>query len=70
MNFLRDNPEGTGCCSCRFMEEVEDDGQKSARSFGFAWFLTLGHLERWAKSHPTHLAIYNRFSAFAKKRGP
>ncbi len=70
MNFLRDNPEQTGCCSCRFMEEVEDSGETSARSFGFAWFLTLGHLERWAKSHPTHLAIYNRFSAFAKKRGP
>lgn len=70
MNFLRDSPQETGCCSCRFMEEVEGSGEISARSFGFAWFLTLGHLERWSKSHPTHLAIYNGFSAFAKRRGP
>ena len=70
MNFLRDNPEEAGCCSCRFMEEVEDSGEVSARSFGFGWFLTLGHLERWSKSHPTHLAIFNGFSAFAKRRGP
>lgn len=70
MNFLRDNPQETGCAACRFMEEVEDSGEASARSFGFAWFLTLGHLERWSKSHPTHLAIYNGFSAFAQRRGP
>ena len=69
MDYLRDHPVETGCCCCRFMNEIEVNSAPSARSFGFAWFLTLDHLERWSKSHPTHLAIYNVFSKFAAHRG-
>lgn len=61
MAFLRDNPAETGCLSCRFMDEVALDGSAQPRSFGLAWFLTLGHLEAWAHSHPTHLAIFKSF---------
>lgn len=61
MNFLRDHPEETGCCACRFMEERDEDGEKRAASFGLAMFLSLQHLEAWSKSHPTHLAIFNSF---------
>ncbi|MBA2935750.1 phenylacetaldoxime dehydratase family protein [Sphingomonas sp. CGMCC 1.13654] len=69
MDYLRDHPLESGCCACRFMTEVEKDGEPSERSFGFAWFLTLGDLERWSKSHPTHLAIYNVFSRYAQAQG-
>lgn len=61
MNFLRDHPEETGCCACRFMEERDEDGGERAASFGFAMFLSLQDLEAWSKSHPTHLAIFNSF---------
>jgi len=30
-------------------------------------FQSLGHLERWAHDHPTHLAIYARAMAERKK---
>ena len=70
MDFLRDNPGETGCVSCRFLQELDADGQPTARSFGQAMFLSLADLERWSETHPTHLAIFHRFSAFAKRRGP
>jgi aldoxime dehydratase len=61
MNFLRDHPEETGCCACRFMEERDEEGRTRSGSAGFAMFLSLQHLEAWSKSHPTHLAIFNSF---------
>lgn len=61
MNFLRDNPIETGCISCRFMNESSLQGEDLDKSFGMAFFLTIGHLEKWAKSHPTHLAIFQSF---------
>jgi len=67
MNFIRDNPIETGCISCRFMDEQNADGGVQSRSFGMAWFLTLGHLEAWAKSHPTHLAIFRSFHEMVRK---
>jgi aldoxime dehydratase len=69
MDYLRDHPVESGCCACRFMTELEEGDAPSSRTFGFAWFLTLGQLESWSKSHPTHLAIYNVFSRYAQKRG-
>lgn len=69
MDFLRDHPEETGCYSCRFMAELDDEGQATKRSFGLAAFASLGHLEAWAESHPTHLAIFNEFLAMAGQLG-
>lgn len=70
MDYLRDHPRETGCFSCRFMHELEPDGSPSRRSFALAHFVSLGHLERWAASHPTHLAIFNEFLAMAAELGP
>ncbi len=70
MDFLRDHPGETGCVSSRFLQELDADGQPTARSFGHAMFLSLADLERWSETHPTHLAIFHRFSAFARRRGP
>jgi aldoxime dehydratase len=70
MEFLRDHPRETGCYSCRFMAEIDGSGQPTQRTFGLAAFVSLGHLERWAQSHPTHLAIFNEFLAMAGQLGP
>jgi aldoxime dehydratase len=61
MNFIRDNPLDTGCISCRFMDDLTEAGEKQAKTFGMAYFLTMAHLEAWVKSHPTHLAIFRSF---------
>lgn len=69
MEYLMNHPVETGCVSSRFLEELDPSGRPTAGSFGLAMFLSLGDLENWASSHPTHLAIYHRFSEFAKQRG-
>lgn len=68
MAFLRDNPAETGCLSCRFMDEVSLDGSKADQSFGLAAFVSMAHLESWAKSHPTHLKIFNSFLEMVQRR--
>lgn len=69
MTFLRDNPDATGCCDLRFAEETDRDGSPLKKTFGLGYFLTLGHLEKWAASHPTHLAIFSRFLTMARQHG-
>ena len=67
MGYLRDHPCETGCYSCRFMQELEPDGSPTQRTFALAHFVSLAHLERWAASHPTHLAIFDEFLAMADR---
>ncbi len=68
MAFLRDNPAETGCLSCRLMDEVALDGSHAHQSFGLAAFTSMAHLEAWAKTHPTHLKIFNSFLAMVQQR--
>jgi hypothetical protein len=68
MAYLRDNPAETGCLSCRLMDEVELDGRHAKQSFGLAAFTSMAHLEEWAKTHPTHLRIFDSFIAMAQRR--
>ena len=67
MNFIRDNSVETGCISCRFMDELSMEGQSQLKTFGMAYFLTMAHLEKWAKFHPTHLAIFHSFHKMVQK---
>ncbi|KAF2799688.1 phenylacetaldoxime dehydratase [Melanomma pulvis-pyrius CBS 109.77] len=71
MEFLRDNPE-IGCYSCRFMDVVDAETGKpdKERTFGLAYFNELASLEKWSKSHKTHLDIFGGFLKYAKKLGP
>jgi len=68
MAFLRDNPGETGCLSCRLMDEVAVDGSHAKQSFGLAAFTSMADLESWAKTHPTHLRIFNSFLAMVQRR--
>lgn len=69
MNFLRDNPDLTGCCDLRFAEEIDREGAPLKRTFGLGYFLALEHLEKWAATHPTHLAIFSRFLTMVRNYG-
>jgi len=70
MRYLSEHPDESGCYSCRFMSHVDPDGQSLPRTFGLACFGSLEHLERWARSHPTHLEIFGRFIKLATRMGP
>lgn len=61
MQYLQENPLDSGCCSCRFMAETTLEGEAEEKTFGMVYFLSLAHLEKWAKTHHTHLAIYGEF---------
>lgn len=67
MDYIRDNPLDSGCLSCRFMDELGEDGSARPRTFGMALFLTMGRLEAWAKSHPSHLAIFRSFHEMVRR---
>jgi hypothetical protein len=67
MDYLLKNPIDSGCVEMRATDEMTADGLRVKRSAGVGYFLTPGHLERWAESHPTHLAIFRSFIGMAMK---
>ncbi|MEO9683600.1 MAG: phenylacetaldoxime dehydratase family protein [Tateyamaria sp.] len=60
MDYLRDNPEESGCLNLRQVDVVDDQGNSAPEGFSMGHFQSLAHLEKWAHEHPTHLAIYTR----------
>lgn len=67
MTFLRDQGRSIGCLSCRFMRVLDTTtGKPLEKSFGLAHFDELAHLEEWAKTHPTHLAIFGGFMRYVR----
>ncbi|MBT0729495.1 phenylacetaldoxime dehydratase family protein [Rosenbergiella nectarea] len=67
MRFLRDEGHTIGCLSCRYMHVLQRDDRLSLqKTFGLAHFTDLQALERWAKSHPTHVAIFDGFMRYVK----
>jgi aldoxime dehydratase len=69
MNFLRDHSTETGCCDLRFAREMDRYGASLNKTFGLGYFLTLGHLEKWASTHPTHLTIFTNFLTMVREHG-
>ncbi len=57
-DYLRDHREDSNCISLRFIREHETGLDSGVQVEVLGWFLTLADLERWTRSHPTHLAIY------------
>ena len=58
MEYLRQNPVGTGCCCMRQLDTITPENDSVKENYCAGYFLSLGHLEAWAHKHPTHLAIY------------
>jgi len=56
VRFLRDAPLESGCCAGRFLRECDlMTGEPLDKTCMAAYFLSLGHLEHWAKTHPSIL---------------
>jgi aldoxime dehydratase len=67
MDYLRDEGLEAGCYSNRYVQHMDAKGNPIKKSFGVSHWRSLEHLEHWAESHPTHLAIFVTFNRLAKK---
>jgi aldoxime dehydratase len=70
MEFLRDEGLSIGCFANRYMRVVDAQGRDCEKSFGMSWWRSLADLERWAESHPTHVAIFGAAMKYLSTLGP
>jgi len=70
MQFLRDEGPSIGCYANRYMSVVDSEGRDTDKSFGMSWWKNLAALERWAESHPTHVAIFGAAMKYLSTLGP
>jgi aldoxime dehydratase len=61
MEFLRDQGPAIGCYANRYLRHLDPRGGPLEKTFGLSYWRSLKHLEQWAESHPTHLAIFGTF---------
>ena len=69
MGFLSANPEETRCLSMRLMRGCDSSGAELKQTFGLGFALDIYAFEEWAKSHPTHLEIFEKFMGHAQQFG-
>jgi aldoxime dehydratase len=62
-------PRRGGRQSNRYLTVVQD-GRPVERTFGMGWWRSLADLERWAESHPTHVAIFGVAMRYLSTLGP
>lgn len=70
MDFLRDHGASVGCHANRYLRVLDAQGRDSDKSYGMSWWRGLDALERWAESHPTHLAIFGAAMNYLSTLGP
>jgi len=66
LHYLADNTD-TGCFDSRYMAHRTQHGDEVRKTFGMQTFLSINHMMDWAKSHPTHLDIFNKFQTMAMR---
>lgn len=69
MDHLVSHTDVTGCLSLRTMTNLSEAGLPRAETSVNAFFLSLAHLEQWARSHDTHLDIYKHAIAMNQLYG-
>ena len=67
MNYLSSNPKDSHCLSMRLVNKTDSNWQALEESFGLGHGNDIYAFENWAKSHPTHLAIFDRFLKMVEK---
>jgi len=61
MDYLAKNPAESRCLTMRLMTSVDSECTEVEQTFGLGYGLDIFAFENWAKSHPTHLKIFNTF---------
>lgn len=69
MQFLSENPEETRCFSMRYAKQTDVNWQPLEETFGLGFATDVHAFEEWAKSHPTHLRIFDGFLQMVDKFG-
>ena len=69
MNYLQNNPLETRCYSMRYLAMKDEAWQDIEQSCGVGFGVDIYAFEDWAKSHPTHLAILDRFMGMVENYG-
>ncbi len=69
MEFLRDEGLPGGCLCSRYVTVQDVHGRATEKSYGMSWWRNLASLERWAESHPTHVAIFGAATDYFQKFG-
>jgi aldoxime dehydratase len=70
MDFLRDEGRTIGCYANRYLRVADEHGDPVDKSFGMSWWRSLADLDRWAKDHPTHKAIFGQAMRYLAALGP
>ncbi|GLY39853.1 phenylacetaldoxime dehydratase [Amycolatopsis sp. NBRC 101858] len=70
MDFLRDHGGAIGCYANRYLRVLDAAGNPTDKSFGMSWWRSLADLDRWAKDHPTHKAIFGQAMKYLSTLGP
>lgn len=70
MDFLRDRGLEVGCFANRYVTVEDAAGRPLEKSYGMSWWKSLAKLERWAESHPTHVAIFGAAMKYLSTLGP
>jgi len=64
MDYLSNNPIESRCMSMRLMRGIDAENDLD-QTFGLGYALDIHAFEEWAKSHPTHLKIFDTFMGHA-----
>ncbi|AFR28936.1 phenylacetaldoxime dehydratase family protein [Arthrobacter sp. Rue61a] len=64
MDFLTTEGASIGCYANRYMTSSDGNGNVLEQSFGLSFWHSLEDMERWAESHPTHVAIFRSAMTF------
>jgi aldoxime dehydratase len=70
MEFLRDDGREIECYANRHMRVLDDQFQDTDEAYAMSWWRSLADLEAWAKSHPTHKAIFGAAMNYLSTMGP
>ncbi|VUC29492.1 unnamed protein product [Clonostachys rosea] len=75
LQYLWEHPEETESMGVRYLrneDNASSNGRPRKETCGVAFFSSLDRLEQWAKTHPSHLAIYRgaltHYKAFGDMR--
>lgn len=69
MDYLRNNPIESSVYSLRFVDNKDAHWGSMTQTFGLGYSTDVYAFEEWAKSHPTHLAIFEIFYSMVEKFG-
>jgi aldoxime dehydratase len=70
MDFIRDEGLPIGCYNNRFVTVLDENDRPIGKTFGLSWWDDIASLERWAKEHPTHVAIFGAAMRHLSTFGP